>query len=213
MSTLSKDIAKQQMQSLTVKDLMVPKDDYATIRANRTLGEAALALQEAQRLEQHLDPARHRDRAILVVDEDDRVIGKLSMLNVVRGLLPRYERFKGAGASSKAATRVGSARLLIDSMEKDVGLWKKPLSNLIEKAATVTVRNLIREFAEGETIDEEESLDKALHQLIMGRFQSLLVTKNGGIIGVLRLTDIYEEISMRLRAHNANKESAERSGS
>ena len=200
------------MQSLTVKDLMVPMGDYATIKADRTLGEAALALQEAQRREQHLDPTRHRDRAILVVDEDGRVIGKLSMLNVLRGLLPRYDRVRGAGASSKAAARVGSARLLIDSMEKDIGLWKKPLSNLIEKAATVTVRNLIREFAEGETIDEEDSLDKALHRLIMGRFQSLLVTRNGEIVGILRLTDVYEEISKRLRAHNAEAELAENPG-
>ena len=38
------------MQPLTVKDLMVPKNQYATVTAHTTLGEAALVLQEAQKL-------------------------------------------------------------------------------------------------------------------------------------------------------------------
>lgn len=198
------------MQTLIVRDLMVPKDEYATISADDTLGEAALALQEAQLHEQELDPTRHRDRAILVIDDRDRVIGKLSMLNVLQGLLPRFERERGSSSSLKAAARVGFARSWLDSMEKDIGLWNKPLSNLIEKASTVTVRNLIREIAKGETVGAEDSLDRALHQLIVGRFQSLLVTSNGDIVGILRLTDIYEEISKRLRAHNAEKAGAPR---
>ena len=45
------------------------------------------------------------------------------------------------------------------------------------------------------------SLDKALHQLITGRYQSLLVTRDGTIFGILRLTDIYDELSERLLAH------------
>ncbi len=89
-------------------------------------------------------------------------------------------------------------------------MWNKPLSNLVEKASTVTVRDLVREIAEGETVDAEDSLDRALHQLIVGRFQSLLVTSNGDIVGILRLADIYEEICKRLRAHNVEKTGAPR---
>jgi CBS domain-containing protein len=191
------------MQSLSVKDLMVPKDQYARIAADRTLGEAVLTLQAVQKREQSLDPDRHRDRAILVIDEHDKVIGKLSMLNVLRGLLPRYDRVRGSRTSSKAAARIGSARLFIDSQEKDVGLWSKPLTNLIEKASSVKVSHLIREIAADETVDEEASLDKALHQMIMGRFQSLLVTRGGEIIGILRLTDVYEAISQKIREFSA----------
>ena len=98
-----------------------------------------------------------------------------------------------------AATRVGSARLNIDSQERAVGLWNKPLTNLIKKASTVKVRNLIREIAPGETVDEGASLDTALYQMIVGRFQSLLVTRDSEVIGILRLTDVYDEISEKLR--------------
>lgn len=188
--------------SLSVKDLMVPRDQYASIAADCTLAEAALVLREAQKLEQSIDAGRHRDRAILVLGQDGAVIGKLSMLNILRGLLPRYARVEGSRASSMAATRVGSARLMIDSQEKDAGLWNKPLSNLIAKASKVKVRELLRPIADGETVDMAASLDTALHQMVMGRFQSLLVTRDEEIIGILRLTDVYEAISKLLRAHH-----------
>lgn len=193
------------MQLKTIKDLMVPKNEYAKISADSTLSDAALTLQEVQQQELRLDPTRHRDRAIFVVDEYDQVIGKLSMLNVLRGLLPRYDRVRGSRASSMAATRVGSARLNIDSQERSVGLWNKPLTNLIKKASTVKVRNLIREIVPGETVDEGASLDTALYQMIVGRFQSLLVTRDSKVIGILRLTDVYDEISEKLREFSTRK--------
>ena len=193
------------MHTLTVRDLAVPKDKYATISADSTLGQAVRRLQEAQDKARREDPVRHRDRAILVLDENGEIIGKLSMLNVMRGLLPRYDKYRGSRTSSKGATRVGSARTFIDAMERDAGLWKKPLANLVEKAASIRVRDLIRPFAENEFIDEDASLDKALHQLITGRYQSLLVTRAGAIIGILRLTDIYDELSERLIAHDDSR--------
>ena len=187
------------MQSIAVKDLMVPKDQYASVTGDATLRDAALVLRQAQKLGQSVDPGRHRDRAILVLDETGRVIGKLSMLNVLRGLLPQYERQQGALASSMAASRVGSARTFLDTQEKRAGLWANPLANLVSKAARVLVRDLVRPFGAGETVDEESPLDSALNQMVVGRYQSLLVTRNGEITGILRLTDVYEAISHLLR--------------
>ena len=51
---------------------------------------------------------------------------------------------------------------------------------------------------EGEYVDENASLGEAIHQLVMGRHQSLLVTKDKEITGILRLTDVFKEISTRI---------------
>ena len=58
---------------------------------------------------------------------------------------------------------------------------------------------MVRPIADGETVEEGASIDAALHQLIMGRFQSLFVTRKERIVGIIRLTDVYEEISRLLR--------------
>ena len=75
------------MKSITVKDIMVPLSEYATVTKEATLGEAILALEKAQK---KFDPSRHRHRAILVFDENNKIVGKISMLDVLRALEPKY---------------------------------------------------------------------------------------------------------------------------
>ena len=42
-------------------------------------------------------------------------------------------------------------------------------------------------------------LDAAIHQLVVGHHHSLLVTKGGEIVGVLRLTDVFKEVCQRIK--------------
>ena len=48
--------------------------------------------------------------------------------------------------------------------------------------------------SEGEYVKEEASLNEGIHQLIVGHHQSLLVTRDKEIVGVLRLSDVFREI-------------------
>jgi len=42
-------------------------------------------------------------------------------------------------------------------------------------------------------------MDEAIHQLVLGHHQSLLVTgKDGDIVGILRLTDVFSTISQSM---------------
>jgi predicted transcriptional regulator len=49
----------------------------------------------------------------------------------------------------------------------------------------------------GEFVKAEANLGEAIHQLIMGHHQSLLVTRKAEIVGILRLTDVFMEICHR----------------
>ena len=50
----------------------------------------------------------------------------------------------------------------------------------------------------GEYVDEEASVAEAVHQFILGCHQSLLVTKDKKVTGVLRLVDMFELVSEAL---------------
>jgi predicted transcriptional regulator len=54
--------------------------------------------------------------------------------------------------------------------------------------------------SEGEYVEEEASLAEAIHQLVVGHHQSLLVTRGGEITGILRLTDVFSEICETMEA-------------
>ena len=75
-------------------------------------------------------------------------------------------------------------------MLEKYSLWQKPLKNLVKKAADVKVKNLMRDLTKADCIEEDEELNKAIHQIIVGHHQSLIVTRKGEIIGILRLSDV-----------------------
>ena len=174
------------MKSYTVKELMVPLSEYATVTEDATLYDAVLALEEAQ--ENFEDKhTRYRHRAILVLDEDGGVIGKLSQLDVLRALEPKYtDMIEGEGSH-----RYGISKEFMKSVWEDYNLFAEPLDDICRKAGEQNVKAFMYTPTEGEYVSEDASLDIAIHQLILGHHQSLLVARDKKITGILRLTDVF----------------------
>jgi predicted transcriptional regulator len=57
---------------------------------------------------------------------------------------------------------------------------------------------------EGEYLDVNTSLDVAIHLLGMGRHQALLVTEKNQVVGILRLSDIFEVIDKSIQKCRLN---------
>ena len=180
----------------TVQSMMVPISDYATVNENCSLREAVLALETAQDNYESVQkiPGKHRykHRAVVVLNEQDRVVGKLSMWDIIKALEPNYEQIGDFSSMSK----YGFSGSFIRSLLKSPGLWSKPLDNLCQKASSIKVKEIMYTPAEGEFVDENASLNEGIHLLIMGNHHSLLVTggKDKKVIGVLRLTDVFEKV-------------------
>jgi len=181
------------MKKLKVKDLMVPLDEYATVSEDANLYEAIQALEEAQK---RFKKDHYKHRAVLVFGKKGNIVGKLSQLDVIVGLESGY---KNVG-ELKGVTRSGFTSELIRSMIEKYRLWDKPLDDICRKATRIKVKNIMYTPTVGEYVEEEASLDQAIHQLMIGRHQSLLVTGNEKIVGVLRLTDIFTHICDRIKA-------------
>ena len=176
------------MKRYLVKDLMVPREEYAVIKQTATLYEAVLALEEAQ---QEFDQTRYRHRGVLVEDEKGRIVGKLGQHDVLRALEPVYAEIK---SKSSAVSHLGFSKRFIESMIENYRLFDKPLEKICEKAGQQKVENYMHLPTEGEVIDVETTLDLAIHLLVLGHHQSLLVTEGDEIIGILRLTDVFAAI-------------------
>lgn len=187
------------MKELKIGDLMLPAGEYASIHQDASILEGILALKEAQQREFEDDPGRHRDRAVLVKDARGEIIGKLSMWSIIGCLEPNYDRVLGGAASSKAASRIGSARTMIGEMMESSYLWRSRLRTIADESAHLKIKDLLHAPREKELIDEAASLERAIHQLVAGHFMSLLVTREGRIIGILRLVDVFDAVSRIIR--------------
>jgi CBS domain containing-hemolysin-like protein len=74
------------------------------------------------------------------------------------------------------------------------------MHDICKKAGAQHVRDFMHVPSDGETIDVEATLDHAIHQLIVGGYQSLLVRRKADIIGILRLTDVFATITASIKA-------------
>ncbi|MGC8906388.1 MAG: HPP family protein [Desulfomonilaceae bacterium] len=180
------------MEAMKVKDLMVPLDEYAVISEDATLFDAVRALEES-RLK--YDTRGYRHRAVLVKDATGAIVGKLSQWDVLRSLEPKYNQI----GDLKKLSGFGLSAEFLHSMIDRFELWKRPLDDLCRKASDLRVGDIVSSPEEAEMIDAEASLNQAVHQLIMGRHQSLLVKAGEQVAGILRLSDVFGEVAARMR--------------
>ncbi len=180
------------MDVMKIKDLMVPLEEYATVPNSATLYEAVLALEEAQEKFDHL-PYKHR--AVLVYDSKNQIVGKLGQLDIIRALEPKY----GEMGNIKSLSRFGLSSKFISSIMKNNYLWEKPLTHICKKGADIKVKDFMHTPVEGEYVNEDASLEMACHQLVLGHHQSLLVIRGDDIIGILRLTDVFNAIFQTMK--------------
>jgi hypothetical protein len=175
------------MKTIKVKELMVPLEDYATVPSGVTLLEAILALEKAQMT---LDPTMHKHRAILVLDESGKAVSKMTMKSILAALEPNYGKVEG----TEVLERSGYSPDLIKSMLEDNSLWAKPLQFVRERAAKLKVVDFIQIPSETEYIHENATLGEAVHQFIVSPYHSLLVTRDGEVVGILRLSDAFTKV-------------------
>jgi CBS domain-containing protein len=168
---------------------MVPLKEYATVSEDATLNEAVAALKQSQA---EFDQAKYRHRAILIYDKDQRIVGKVSLLSILWGLEPKYDQM----LSDKGPGHMGFTRSFQKAMIEQLKLWEEPLDHLCEKASQIKVKSFMSPVQEGEFIEPHATLNEAIHQLVLGHHQSLLVmgdTKK--VVGVLRLTDVFDVVA------------------
>ena len=188
------DAWKSFQKSSTLKGIMVPLEEYATVSEDANILEAIKALEDAQKA---FDPKRYRHRAVLVTDKQNRVVGKLSQHDIIQALEPRYKETK---AHKKGALdHLGFGSKFIEAVSLQYSQWDKPLQNLYKKAFEQKVKSFMYKPTEGEYINVSASMDETIHQLIIGKHHSLLVTDDAAIVGVVRLTDVFEFICLRLK--------------
>jgi len=166
------------------------------VSEDATLFEAILALENAQEM---LDRERYKylHRAVLVYDRNKKIVGKISQLDALRALEPKYEDLGDIGRLSRSGFSPGFLKTLL----RQESLWDSPLKDICTKAANFKVKTFMYTPTEGEYIAETASLDEAIHLLVMGHHQSLLVTRGEGkeIVGVLRLTDVFAQVFQMMK--------------
>jgi CBS domain-containing protein len=171
---------------------MVPLQEYATVPLDATLYDAILALEKAQTA---FDPKKHKHRAILVLDTNGKVVGKVAIFDILIALEPKYGQLEAEGVLARS----GYSPEFINSMLKNNALWTEPLEFICNRAPNLNVSDFMEVLSEGIFIDQRATLGDAIHQIVVQKHHSLIVTSGDEVVGILRLTDVFTKICDKIK--------------
>jgi CBS-domain-containing membrane protein len=175
------------MKTIKVKTIMVPVADYAVVQEFASLAEALIAL-ENEHKSHNGGPYRHQ--SLVVVDANQRVVGRISQIDIMRALEPKY---KEIGDSRKFGLSGLTSKMLV-TIRESFSLYEWPIETIPDVIAAINVADFMQVPTEGEFVEETDTLNIAMHRIVMGQHHSLLVTKEKRIVGILRSTDVFNAL-------------------
>lgn len=177
------------MKDKIVKEMMIPLSEYATVSEEDNLATAIKALKDARNNTKY----KYKHRAVLVYDKDNNISGKMSLRCILKALEPKYRQFEHPDSNgSIGLSRFGFNNDFLTSLLDNLSLWDETLEELAKKAAKRKIKELMYTPSKGEYVDENAPIAEAVHQFILGCHQSLLVMKEDKVIGILRLSDVFD---------------------
>jgi len=171
------------MRSKSVRDVMLSLEDYPVVPASATLLDAFHALQQAQ---ESVEGTRQPHRAVLVIDAKGAIAGKVGHLAFLRGLEPNYRRL----GNHEALSHAGLSEEFLSSVMESYRLWSDGPEELRQRARTTPVVEVMTPATVH--VPEDAPLARAVHELIIHQTLSILVTRRGEVVGILRLSDVFE---------------------
>jgi len=180
------------MRDKKVKEVMIPLSDYATVSEDDTLSDAIKILKTARDDTTY----KYKHRAVLVYNKEKKVTGKVSLRCVLKALEPKYRQFEHPeNIGSIGLSRFGFNEDFLNSLLENLSLWDETLEELAIKASKLQVKTIMYTPSNSEYVDADSPIAEAVHQFILGCHQSLLVLKEDKVVGILRLSDVFELVS------------------
>ena len=177
------------MEIKIIKDIMIPIENYASVNQDSSLYDALIAIRKSQeKLSSDMQPIR----AVLVVDDNNNIVGKMGHAAFLRALEPKYNNI----IDFEKLTRAGVSAAFISSMTDNLRLWQDDFVSICRKASTIKVKNAMSPVSE--SIDENASITEAIHQIIVLQLLSLLVKSGSNIVGIVRLSDLFHEVERNI---------------
>jgi CBS domain-containing protein len=157
----------------TAKELMIRLEDYPHIPYWFTLRQAMAIVREAAvKFEGSFEP-----RAVLVFDEKYQLMGILTLRDIIVGLEPKFLQETGLIKMDPSLT-VLLGEFLGPKMKEQS---QKPVSEVMSPIKV--------------TVNAEEAITKPLYLMIKENIGLIPVMQGGKVAGMLRLSDLFGEIS------------------
>lgn len=166
-------------------DVMIPLADYTTVSADDTVEDAISDLRRSFAGKSESDSIMETGhRSLLVTGGDGSVVGMLAITDLLDTIMPRYLTMPKP--------------TLADSIQYSPMFWVGMFTREVARLRAVPVREIMSPVPP--EIDADASLMEAAYMMTQEGARRLLVTRHGGIVGIIREQELFFEIDRILRA-------------
>jgi cytidylate kinase len=168
----------------TAMDLMLPLSEYPHVPESLPIREALLALGASSVVssEGHLVVPRY----LLVLDEEERLVGVVNRRALLRGLIPQY-------ASLQRVSSVTAALPYAEALSAAAPLWSSLFSPAALSAAKKPVGSVM--VPTRVSVSHDDKVDNVVSAMLEHDVDLIPVTKGARIIGVVMMTDVFDNVS------------------
>ena len=179
---MSNDTGDRMLETMRVKDLMIPLDRYPQVTTDTPLAEAARVLKGAK-----IDMSDHRSlpRWLLVFDDEGRLVGSVRRRDIMRGLEPKF-----------LVTEPLDYRKKLFDVKIDPNLSELSYDNLVSEVreqAQRPVRKVMKPLQV--TIHHDDHLIKAIYEMVSYGVSLLPVLKERRVVGVVRSVEVFNALT------------------
>lgn len=167
-----------------VSDLMVPLAEYPVVRTDHPLRKAVARLSK-----EYFEPTSEvRHRTILVVDENQRLVGILDFRTILQTLIPW-----GLWGLLAERSELGAAVALAEAGFEDLGVSREDFNQRVLNEADVPVKDIMLKIRG--SIQADDDLLKALRTKIKKKLTVLPVYAGERLVGVIRDVDLFLQLA------------------
>ena len=177
-----------------VKDIMAPIEDYDKVDVDAQLCDVLSILKRNyEKIKAQEKGSFHK--TLFVTDADSDIVGKLSMYDLIRGLVPEPAK---APEISKAYHQMLSSRALevageISDFQEHYQWLHSTFTELVKQEAHKKVRDLMKPIQKS-VLHEEDRINEAIYVMFKEDIRQQLVHREGKIVGVINLNTIFSEL-------------------
>jgi CBS-domain-containing membrane protein len=177
-----------------VKEIMAPIEDYDRVSIDAQLCDAMSILKRNYEQVKAGKQGNYH-KTLLVVDAEDSIVGKLSMYDLIRGLVPEPaktpEVSKAYNAMRSGRERDVSAE--VADFQEHFKWLSSSFLELIKQEAHKNVRDIMTPIVKS-SLTPEDKVTHGVYTLFKDDVRQQFVQEDGKIVGVVNLNVIFSEL-------------------
>jgi len=178
-----------------VKDIMVPIEEYDKVDVDSQFCDVLSILKRNYENIKTGQNSRRLHRTLFVTDANHAIVGKLSMYDLIRGLVPepakkpevskKYHRFL-----SSRALRVAEE---VSEVQEHYTWLQSSFLELVRQESQKKIRDIMKPV-EKSVLQEDDRINQAIYVIFKEEIRQQVVYRDEQVVGVVNLNVLFAEL-------------------